>query len=147
MTNSAQKLKSKTKSKKGPVMPKNFPTDKKRLLKILIEIHKWEQDQLNQFENISARDIYFKIAEDLLNSNSGSRSMKQQISQTRHSERAARNNIRRLKESGILRSEKISKDARLRKIIPTDIYLNKLNEHLHTFQSISAKYYMMIEID
>ena len=119
----------------------------KKLLKVLIEIHKWEQDQLCLFKNKVAREIYFNIAEDLLRNNQGARSIKQQILPRTHSERAARTNVRKLEQGGILRSEKNSRDARLKRIIPTEAYLKKLNDHLRTLQSICSKYYLMIEID
>lgn len=118
-----------------------------KLLKILIEIHKWEQDQLYHFKNKAAREIYFNIAEDLLRNNHGARSIKQQIHSRKHSERAARSNVRKLEQGGILRSEKNSCDARLKRIIPTEAYIKKLNDHLRTLQSICSKYYFMIEID
>lgn len=126
-------------------MPKSKYISHKNLLKILIEINKWEKEQLLHFKSGVARDIYFSVAEDLLHTDYSTRSIKQQISQTKHTDRAARINVRKLEESGVLKYEKIEKDARLKKIIPTDVYLKKLNDHLKELQNICAKYFVMIE--
>lgn len=115
------------------------------LLKILIEINKWEKEQLIQFKSGVARDIYFSVAEDLLHTDYPTRSIKQQICQTKHTDRAARTHVRKLEESGVLKYQKIEKDARLKKIIPTEIYITKLNEHLSELQNICEKYFLMIE--
>lgn len=123
-----------------------FIADKK-LLKVLIEINKWENEELKQFKNLAAREIYFSIAEDLLLKDNHKRSIKQQIRSKNCTERASRINIRKLEKNGILESKKIQNDARRKKIIPTHVFLEKLNEHLKAIKSICKEEFHMIEND
>lgn len=118
------------------------------LLKVLLEVNKWENEQLHYFDNKAARDVYLAVAEGLLSPALNSKFIKQQISDKKTTTRAIRNNLRKLEKLGILESEKSTEDARRRRTIkPTLAYIAILNDHLENIKKICAKHYFMVEID
>jgi hypothetical protein len=114
------------------------------LLQILIEINQWENSQGREFQTVSGRDLYFKIAATLLDESVGKKRPLKLLS-GRITDRATRSRIREFQELGLVEVVDNEDDARTKRVVPTDKFIRRLNHHLHLFKQLCDVRYLMVE--
>jgi hypothetical protein len=125
-------------------LPEQRGVNDPNLLRILIEINQWEDNQGREFQTVSGRDLYFKIAATLLD---GSTDKKQPLKllSGRITDRATRNRIREFQELGFVEVVQSDLDTRSKRVVPTDKFVTRLNLHLYLFKQLCDLRYLMVE--
>jgi hypothetical protein len=113
------------------------------LLQILIEINQWEDSHGREFQTVSGRDLYFKIAATLLDDSVGKKRPLKLLS-GRITDRATRSRIREFQELGLVEVIDNEDDARTKRVVPTDKFIRRLNHHLHLFKQLCDARYLMV---
>ena len=113
------------------------------LLRILMEINQWEDAQCRELQTISGRDLYFKIAGTLLTDASG-KPQPLKLLNGRITDRATRTRIREFQELGLVEVIDNEDDARTKRVVPTDKFVDRLNHHLRLLKKLCEARYLMV---
>ena len=100
----------------------------KALLRILIEIHKWEATNGDIFKNTSSRDLYYSMIDDLLNNKLKESSLKSHKGST--TLKASRQRIQSFEAIGMAVITQSTSDGRTKKLIPTEKFIQLVEQHL-----------------
>lgn len=100
----------------------------KALLRILIEIHKWEAINSDIFKNTSSRDLYYSMIDDLLNNKLKESSLKSHKGST--TLKASRQRIQSFEAIGMAVITQSTSDGRTKKLIPTEKFIQLVEQHI-----------------
>jgi len=114
------------------------------LLAILIEIHQWEDCQMEELHTVSGQALYFKIASSLLTDSKG-KLQPLKLLNGRITDRAMRTRIREFQELGLVDVVDSEIDARTKGVVSTDLFLKHLDDHLKLFKQLCDERYLMVE--
>lgn len=113
---------------------KHKTTKGKALLRINIEIHKWESANHEIFKNTSSRDLYYSMVDDLLNHESKESSLKYHKGST--TLKASRQRIQSYQEIGMAIIAQSTSDGRTKKLIPTDKFIQLVEQHVNVLERL-----------
>lgn len=113
------------------------------LLRIMTGIHSWETGHRQELQTVSGRELYFKIAGSLLDDSAGMHQSLKLISDT-VTERATRIRIREFEDLGWVDVVANAHDARTRRLQATQVFVHRLNGHLHHFKEIFNRNYILL---
>jgi len=106
----------------------------KALLRIFIEIHKWETLNHAIFKNTSSRDLYYSMVDDLINNKQNESSLKSHKGST--TLKASRQRIQSYEEIGMAVIAQSSSDGRTKKLIPTDKFIQLVEQHVNVLERL-----------
>ncbi len=115
----------------------------RNLLKLVVQIHHWESLQQSEFQSWSGRDLYFRMAENLLNHHDKPQSLK--FLNGSVSERAIRDKRKVFQKAGFLEVANAGFDLRTRQIMPTDKFIIQLNLHLKILRTMINQDFVLID--
>ncbi len=113
------------------------------LLRVMIQIREWEDGQLPALQTISGRYLYFRIAASHLQGSQASQHLK--VLQGGVTERAMRQRMREFEAMGLIQIEDNESDQRTKRVIPTEKFLQHLNQHLEFLKQILGQTYWMFD--
>lgn len=117
--------------------------DQRNLLKVIVKIYQWESLQQREFQTRSGRDLYYRVAESLLNDQE--QTMQLKLMNGSMSERTTRVRRKDFEESGWIQIENGSSDLRAKQAIPTEKFVSHLNLHLHILRRKINEEFLLIE--
>jgi hypothetical protein len=117
-------------------MPNEFvmPVNGSHMLRVMIQMHEWEGHHLPEMQTITGRELYFRIAEEVLNDPQSPQRLK--LLQVRSTERAIRQRMRRFKEMGLIDVLNNTTDKRTKRVVPTEIFFLNLNQYLEQLKKL-----------
>ncbi len=133
-------------SLQGKTMMTSTPQNliqERNLLKLVVQIHHWESSQQSEFQSWSGRDLYFCMAENLLDHHGKPQSLK--FLNGSVSERAMRDQRKVFQKSGFLEVANAGFDLRTRQIMPTDKFIIQLNLHLKSLRTMINQHFVLID--
>lgn len=114
------------------------------LLRVLLQIHQWECNQLEELGTISGRDLYLRLAAGLLEDDQTPQTLK--LLQGPMTERATRQRIKDFEANGLLDViQPSSSDLRTKRAVPTTKFVHRLNSHLALLMQICEENFVMIK--
>jgi hypothetical protein len=113
------------------------------LLRVMIQIHDWENRQRQELQTLTGRELYFRIAEVCLNDSQLPQQLK--LFHGRSTERAMRQRMRGFKELGLINVSKNMSDQRTKCIVPTEKFLQHLNQHIDLLRFFCNRRFLMME--
>jgi hypothetical protein len=114
------------------------------LLRVLMQIHQWECNQLEELGTISGRDLYLRLAAGLLEDDQTPQTLK--LLQGPMTERATRQRIKDFEANGLLDViQRPSSDLRTKRAVPTTKFVHRLNSHLALLMQICEENFVMIK--
>lgn len=119
-------------------------TDKQlHLLDLLIALNDWESMQKGELKTQSGRSLYYQLARVLLDERKNRSALKQRLG--RLSERSIRDRMRAFEANQLLQREPGVFDARTRTLVPTERFLDIIEQHLAYCQKTIESRYFLIE--
>ena len=115
-------------------------------LRILIEINQWEDKHGRELQTVSGRGLYFRIVSTLLNDTTNKKQPLKLLS-GRITDRATRNRIREFQALGLVKVLGGDQDARTKRVMPTEKFIERLNSHSQMFRWFCNKHYLMLDKD
>lgn len=106
----------------------------KSLLRIFIEIHKWEMENGDIFRNTSSRDLYYSMIDDLLNNKLKESSLKSHKGST--TLKASRQRIQSFESIGMAVISQSMSDGRSKKLVPTPKFIELVEQHLMVLEQL-----------
>jgi len=106
----------------------------KALLRIFIEIHKWETLNHEIFKNTSSRDLYYSMVDDLINNKQNESSLRSHKGST--TLKASRQRIQSYEEMGMAIIAQSTSDGRTKKLIPTEKFIQLVEHHLNVLEQL-----------
>lgn len=113
------------------------------LLRVMIQMREWEDCQLPALKTISGRYLYFRIAACYLQGSQPLQHLK--VLQGGVTERAMRQRMREFEAMGLIQMEDNESDQRTKRVIPTEIFLLHLKQHLEFLKHILGQNYLMFD--
>jgi hypothetical protein len=114
------------------------------LLQVLIAINDLEDDGQLELQTITGRNLYFRTAAKLIN-NSVNPTKQIKSFTGRQSDRAMRQRMREFELQGLINIGNKGRDKRTKNAVPTEKFINQLNEHLALIREICNSQFLMIE--
>ena len=115
-----------------------------KLLQIICQLHEWESQNLDLATTQAGRYQYLNIAKQLQDNRSGPSAFLKGIYYNKDlSERALRYKIREFENDGLIEFEAHSSDKRSKKILPTPVLLNTLEEHAQEFSRMLSNEFLI----
>lgn len=126
-------------------MKPKFKTDiqDRKLLKIIVQIHRWETMQQSEFQTRSGRALYFRIAENLLIAHEKPQQLK--LLNGVMSERATRTTRKEFQRAGFLNVASAGSDLRAKQVVATDKFVVQLNQHLKKLRGMLNEGFFLVE--
>ncbi len=115
----------------------------RKLLKIIVQIHRWETMQQSEFQTRSGRALYFRIAENLLITQEKPQQLK--LLNGAMSERATRSTRKEFERAGFLNVAPVDSDLRVKQAVATDKFVVQLNQHLKMLRGMLNEDFALIE--
>ena len=116
-----------------------------KLLQIICQLHEWESQNLDLATTQAGRYQYLNIAKQLQDNRSGPSAFLKGIYYNKDlSERALRYKIREFENDGLIEFEAHSSDKRSKKILPTPVLLNTLDEHAQEFSRMLSNEFLIL---
>lgn len=112
------------------------------LLRVMIQMHDWENRQLQELQTLTGRELYFRIAEVCLND---SQPPQLKLFHGRSTERAMRQRMREFEELGLIDVLNNMSDQRTKYLVPTEKFLEHLNQHLDLLRLFCDRRFLMVE--
>lgn len=125
-------------------LTKEWGVSDPNLLRILIEINRWEDSQGRELQTVSGRDLYFRIAATLLDDPTDKK-QPLTLRSVRMTDRATSNRIREFQVLGLVEVMQSDLDTRSRRVVPTDKFVTRLNHRLHLFKQLCDVRYFMVD--
>ena len=113
------------------------------LLRVMIQMHDWENRQLQELQTLTGRELYFRIAEVCLNDSQLPQQLK--LFHGRSTERAIRQRMREFEELGLIDVSNNMSDQRTKCLVPTAKFLQHLNQHLDLLRFFCDRQFLMVE--
>jgi hypothetical protein len=113
------------------------------LLRVMIQMHDWENRQLQELQTLTGRELYFRIAEVCLNDSQLPQQLK--LFHGRSTERAIRQRMREFEELGLIDVSHNMSDQRTKCVVPTEKFLQHLNQHLDLLRFFCDRRFLMME--
>jgi hypothetical protein len=113
------------------------------LLRILIDINRWEDLERPELQTVSGRDLYFKVAASLLSDCAEKQNLK--VLSGRITDRATRSRMREFEALGLISVVENNDDARTRRAVPTQELIARLNQHIDLFHQLCSSKFLMID--
>lgn len=113
------------------------------LLRVLIQIHEWEDRQQQALQTLSGRNLYFRLASSYLDVSQSPQQLK--CLQGRTTERATRQRMREFQELGLVDISNHESDQRSKTAIPTEKFLLNLNQHLDQIKHMCDQRFLMLD--
>ena len=113
------------------------------LLKLLILIHDWENDQLPELRTLTGRNLYFRIAASLISDKQSPQHLKPLKGML--TERATRQRIRIFQHLGLLQILNNESDQRTKRAMPTEKFLQHLNQHIDAVRQLCDSHYFIVD--
>ena len=105
------------------------------LLRILIEVHRWEAMNKEVFGTISARELYFSMLDELLKEKATyETSLKSHKGST--TTKATRKRIQSFESFDLAIIMDSTTDGRSKKLIPTKKFINLVGEHMSILEKL-----------
>lgn len=126
-------------------MPNEFQksVNEPNLLRVMIQMHDWEGRQRQELQTLTGRELYFRIAEVCLNDSQLPQQLK--LFQSRSTERAIRQRMREFEDMGLIDVSNNTSDQRTKRIVPTEKFLQHLNQHLYLLKFFCSRRFLMVE--
>ena len=126
-------------------MPNEFENsvNEPNLLRVMIQMHDWENRQRQELQTLTGRELYFRIAEVCLNDSQLPQQLK--LFHGRSTERAIRQRMREFEELGLIEVSNNMSDQRTKCIVPTEKFLQHLNQHLDLLRIFCDRRFLMVE--
>jgi hypothetical protein len=126
-------------------MPNEFENsvNEPNLLRVMIQMHDWENRQRQELQTLTGRDLYFRIAEVCLNDSQLPQQLK--LFDGRSTERAIRQRMREFEELGLIDVSNNMSDQRTKCVLPTEKFLQHLNQHLDQLRFFCDRRFLMME--
>ena len=112
-----------------------MPINDANLLWMMIQMHDWEARHLPELQTRTGRELYFRIAEEYLKDPKSPQLLK--LLQGRSTDRAIRQRMRQFEKMGLIEVSKNAEDKRTRRVVPTEFFLQRLNQHLNQWEKLS----------
>ena len=114
-----------------------------KLLRVMIQMRKWEEAQCPEFQTLAGRDLYFRIASIYLENPDVAMDLKQMHDPKK--ERIIRSRLREFERAGFIETLTNTSDLRTKKVMPTSFFLMHLNEHLNYFKKVCDTHFLIVE--
>lgn len=114
------------------------------LLRILIEINRWEEIQRRELQTVSGRELYFSIAASLLDESQRKRQSLKQLN-GRITQRAMRDRIGEFQKLGLVDVVNSEIDSRTKRVQPTDKFIKRLNRYLYFFKHLLDEHFLIVK--
>lgn len=126
-------------------MPNEFEksVNEPNLLRVMIQIHDWENRQRQELQTLTGRELYFRIAEVCLNDSQLPQQLK--LFHGRSTERAIPQRMREFEKLGLIDVANNSSDQRMKCVVPTEKFLQHLNQHLDLLRLFCDRRFLMME--
>lgn len=113
------------------------------LLRVLIQIHDWEDAHNDELKTMSGRSLYFRLAASYLDDPK----MPQQLKRLngRLTERSTRNRMREFEQQGLMNINDSESDQRAKRAMPTKLFLKHLNDHLDMLKKMCDEKFVMLD--
>ena len=114
------------------------------IMNSLMAIHCAENDSFESLNTISGRELYLKIAVNLLSNKSDQAStIKSLLGSV--TDRALRKSIRKFQSQGLIEVvESGQVDGRNRQVVPTEQLVEHIHHHLSNVEKALSRYYLLI---
>ena len=126
-------------------MPNEFEksVNEPNLLRVMIQMHDWENRQRQELQTLTGRELYYRIAEVCLNDSQLPQQIK--LFHSGSTERAIRLRMREFEELGLIDVSNNMSDQRTKCIVPTEKFLQHLNQHLDLLRIFCDRRFLMVE--
>ena len=121
----------------------HFAVQDHKLLKVVVQVQRWESLQQSIFQTRSGRELYFRVAETLLVDRARSQHLKWLNGAM--TGRATRDRLKEFENSGWLAIERMGSDLRTKQIAPTEKFTNQLNLHLQILRLAINEDFLLID--
>ena len=125
-------------------MKKTQPITDTNLLRVLIELNQWEDSHCPELQTVSGRDLYYKVAASMLVDDSD-KTQPLKLLSGRVTDRATRIRIREFQALGLVTVVESENDARTRRVVPTALFVSRLNEHVSWFKRLCNQRFLMLD--
>jgi hypothetical protein len=120
-----------------------MPFSNSNLLRVMIQMHDWELRHLPELQTVTGRELYFRISEEYLKDPQSPQLLK--LLQVRSTERAIRQRVRQFEEMGLIDVSNNTKDKRTKRVVPTEFFLLRLNQHLDQLKKLCDGRFLMVD--
>ena len=126
-------------------MPNEFEksVNEPNLLRVMIQMHDWENRQRQELQTLTGRELYYRIAEVCLNDSQLPQQIK--LFHSGSTERAIRLRMREFEELGLIDVSNNTSDQRTKCVVPTEKFLQHLNQHLDRLRFFCDRRFLMVE--
>lgn len=114
-----------------------------QLLRVMIQIRQWEMRQPDELQTMSGRDLYLRLAASLLQNDGKPQALKSL--QGDMTERAIRIRIKEFQKQGLIELDANQFDQRTKRAVPTEKFVNRLNQHLDLLMHLCEQEFFMID--
>lgn len=114
-----------------------------QILQTLIDLNDWEVMQKKELATQSGRTLYFQIAKSIRKGPQKRSYLKQRTGNV--SERSLRGRMRSFEHLNLLECLAGAEDARTRKLVPTQKFIDLVALHLNSYQKILESHFLLVE--
>ncbi len=114
-------------------------------LRLLIALNRWKTSAENKFQTASARELFYLIAESLLDEAQAPKYQTLKFLSGRFTDRAMRQRVREFEQLGWITTILNPADIRTKQLIPTDEFVLQLNEQIRSQRQVCERHVHLID--
>jgi hypothetical protein len=114
-------------------------------LRLLIAVNRWENSDENTFRTASARELFYLVAESLLDEARAPKYQTLKYLTGRFTDRAMRQRVREFEELGLISTIPNPLDFRTKQLLPTSEFFLQLNQHLKSQWQVCERHMHLID--
>lgn len=114
-------------------------------LRLLIALNRWTNSAENKFQTASARELFYLIAESLLDEAQAPKYQTLKFLSGRFTDRAMRQRVREFEQLGLITTILNPADIRTKQLIPTDEFVLQLNEQVRSQRQVCERHMHLID--
>jgi hypothetical protein len=114
-------------------------------LRLLLALNRWSGSSENQFQTASSQDLFYLIAEFLLDKTQAPKYQTLKFLNGRFTDRAMRQRIREFELLGLITTIRNPIDVRTKQLVPSDQFIALLNTHVRLQRQLCGQHMHLID--
>lgn len=114
-------------------------------LRLLIALNRWEGSDENDFQTVSCRELFYLIAESLLDKTQAPKYQTLKFLNGRLTDRAMRQRVREFETLELITTNLNPADIRAKQLVPTDGFIALLNKHVKLQRQVCEQHIHLID--
>ena len=114
-------------------------------LRMFIDLNRWENSDENKFRAASAKELFYLVAESLLDEARAPKYQTLKFLTGRFTDRAMRQRVREFEALGLISTIPNPLDVRTKQLIPTSEFYLQLNQHLKSQRQVCERHMHLID--